>query len=83
MRGGGSKAVWNFSENSSILEGEGVPNKLMMMMVMVKVMSMLNNIGSGYSGGLSYFLPEEVGKSCFTALYVLNGLSTLGYVLPQ
>ena len=24
-RGGGSKAVWNFSENSSILEGEGVP----------------------------------------------------------
>ena len=27
MRGrGGSKAVWNFSENSSILEGEGVPN---------------------------------------------------------
>ena len=32
---------------------------------------------------LSYFLPEEVGKSCFTALYVLNGLSTLGYVLPQ
>ena len=22
---GGSKAVWNFSENSSILEGEGVP----------------------------------------------------------
>ena len=38
------------------------------MMVMVKVMSMLNNIGSGYSGGLSYFLPEEVGKSCFTAV---------------
>ena len=25
MRGGGSKAVWNFSENSSILEGKGVP----------------------------------------------------------
>ena len=23
--GGGSKAVWNFSENSSILEGKGVP----------------------------------------------------------
>ena len=23
--GGGSKAVWNFSENSSVLEGEGVP----------------------------------------------------------
>ena len=28
MRGrGGSKAVWNFSENSSILEGEGVPKR--------------------------------------------------------
>ena len=26
MRGGGSKAVWNFSENSSVLEGVGVPN---------------------------------------------------------
>ena len=26
MRGGGAKAVWNFSENSSILEGKGVPN---------------------------------------------------------
>ena len=25
MRGGGSKAVWNFSENSSILEEKGVP----------------------------------------------------------
>ena len=23
--GGGSKAVWNFSENSSVLEGVGVP----------------------------------------------------------
>ena len=23
--GGGSKAVWNFSENSSVLEGECVP----------------------------------------------------------
>ena len=53
---------------------------MMMMMVMVKVMSMLNNIGSGYSGGLSYFLPEEVGKSCFTAvayIYVLSGVSTV------
>ena len=28
MRGGGSKAVWNFSENSSILEGEGVPKSI-------------------------------------------------------
>ena len=25
MRGGGSKAVWNFSENSSILVGPSVP----------------------------------------------------------
>ena len=25
MRGGGSKAVWNFSENSSVLEGVSVP----------------------------------------------------------
>ena len=25
MSGGGSKAVWNFSDNSSVLEGEGVP----------------------------------------------------------
>ena len=25
MRGWGSIAVWNFSENSSVLEGEGVP----------------------------------------------------------
>ena len=25
MRGGGSKTVWNFSENSSVLEGKGVP----------------------------------------------------------
>ena len=25
MRGGRSKAVWNFSENSSVLEGVGVP----------------------------------------------------------
>ena len=25
MRGGGSKAVRNFSENSSVLEGVGVP----------------------------------------------------------
>ena len=24
--GGGSKTVWNFSENSSVLEGKGVPN---------------------------------------------------------
>ena len=23
--GGGSKTVWNFSENSSVLEGKGVP----------------------------------------------------------
>ena len=43
---------------------------MMMMMVMVKAMAMLNNIGSVYSGGLSYFLPEEVSKSCFTALHV-------------
>ena len=28
MRGGGSKAFWNFSENSSILEGKGVPNSI-------------------------------------------------------
>ena len=28
MMGGGSKAVWNFFENSSILEGKGVPNSL-------------------------------------------------------
>ena len=27
-RGGGSKAVWNFSENSSILEGKGVPKSV-------------------------------------------------------
>ena len=26
MRGGGSKAVWNFSENSFVLEGVGFPN---------------------------------------------------------
>ena len=26
MRGGGSKAVWNFSENSSVLEGVSFPN---------------------------------------------------------
>ena len=25
IRGGGSKAVWNFSENSSVLEGVGFP----------------------------------------------------------
>ena len=25
MRGGGSKAVWNFSENSSVLEEVGIP----------------------------------------------------------
>ena len=25
MRGGGSKAIWNFSENSSVLEGVGFP----------------------------------------------------------
>ena len=25
MRGGGSTAVWNFSENSSIFEGTGFP----------------------------------------------------------
>ena len=25
MRGGGSKVVWNFSENSSVLEGESFP----------------------------------------------------------
>ena len=25
MRGGGSKAVWNFSENSSVLEVRGIP----------------------------------------------------------
>ena len=29
MRGGGSKTVWNFSENSSVLEGKGVPNATM------------------------------------------------------
>ena len=29
MRGeGGSKAVWNFSENSSVLDGVGFPNGL-------------------------------------------------------
>ena len=28
MRGGGSKAVWNFSENSSILEVRGFPKTL-------------------------------------------------------
>ena len=27
MRGGGSKAVWNFSENSSVLVGGGFPNR--------------------------------------------------------
>ena len=27
MRGGGSKAVWNFSENSSGLEGVGFPKQ--------------------------------------------------------
>ena len=29
MRGGGSKAVWNFSENSSVLEGESFPKGAM------------------------------------------------------
>ena len=29
MRGGGSKTVWNFSENSSVLEGKGVPKSVM------------------------------------------------------
>ena len=28
MRGGGSKAVWNFSESSSVLVASTVPNKI-------------------------------------------------------
>ena len=28
MRGGGSKAVWNFSENSSVLEEVGIPKNV-------------------------------------------------------
>ena len=38
-------------------------------LMMILMTEMLNNIGTGYSGGLSYFLlEEEVNKSCFTAL---------------
>ena len=33
MRGGGSKAVWNFSENSSVLEGGCFPKQDLTMSV--------------------------------------------------
>ena len=55
MRGrGGSKAVWNFSENSSILEGEGVPNldRVLTHMVATHVLALtlVPNFGERYDG---------------------------------
>ena len=41
MRVGGSKAVWNFSENSSVLVGPTVPYHYMMVVIMMLVIIMI------------------------------------------
>ena len=59
--GGDSKAVWNFSENSSILEGKGVPNHHTF--ITIHTILAEKNCGCGGVGGwvtkvwnFSYFL---------------------------
>ena len=42
MMGGGSKAVWNFSENSSVLELLGIPNSLCTILTLIAVLPLDN-----------------------------------------
>ena len=62
MRGGGARAVWNFSEKSSILEGEGVPK-------------FLQSVGRGCQKGMAAPPCHDGTVECFsTAICKMGSL---------
>ena len=68
--GGGSKTVWNFSENSSVLEGKGVPYSLIAWYQCRKFNILLPKRILLYFliWGLSFRFPLKILKLCYYVL---------------